>query len=97
MSHTIEKTMSLTLAEFAKSFARLDPGGDAQADRRVYDFAVGAGSVDIRVDPIAPARLGGGLLALPRCQVVLVFSGVTDQEQATFLGSFDRVFQRGGG
>lgn len=97
MSHTVEKTMSLTLAEFAKSFAKLDPDSDAQADRRVYNFPVGAGSVEIRVDPIEPARFGGGLLALPRCRVVLEFSDASADEQAIFLGRFDRVFQRGGG
>jgi hypothetical protein len=97
MRNPLEKTMSLTLAEFAHSFARLDPDSAVQLDRQFYNYPVGDGAVEIRVTPIEPARLGGGLLALPRCQVVLSFSGATAADEATFLSRFDRVFQRGGG
>lgn len=97
MSNPPEKTMSLTLAEFAHSFAKLDPDGAVQLDRQIYNYPVGDGAVDIRVTPIEPARLGGGLLALPRCQVVLSFSDATADDEATFLSRFNRVFHRGGG
>ena len=96
MSHDLEKTMSLTPAEFAKSFARLDPDADVLPERRHYQLAVGTGLVEIDVTPIAPARLGG-VLAMPRCTVRFTFSNTTPEEQAAFMNRFDRTFQRGGG
>lgn len=91
---TVEKIMSASRAEFARSLAVLlevpiAPETPAQ-------IAVGQGRVIIDYQPLPPARLGG-LLELPRARVTLEMRDVSTQEAAAFLDRFDLAFQRGGG
>ena len=51
--------------------------------------------VEIHLGPEQTRRLGA--LRLPEMEVILVFDGYSEDEQADFLRRFDRAFQRGGG
>lgn len=66
---------------------------------RIDGSAVEVGSSDrgatITVEALSPRRLG--LVEIARSRVVITFRGLTAGEQDTFLGRFDRAFQRGGG
>ncbi len=94
---TIEKTMTLTVAEFEKSLARIEP--DLARIRGApgrYRLALEAGAVELKVDVLEP-MLMGGLVELPRCKVVIAFEDTVPDQRAVFLNKFDQAFQRGGG
>ena len=96
----IEKTMTLSGGEFEKSLARLALEGiDIQVLRTApgrYRLPAGEGAVAIDVTALEPLMMGG-LVALPRCRVVLRFEDMTFVQRAAFLDRFDQAFQRGGG
>ena len=52
--------------------------------------------IAISIRPLPPRKLGG-LLSMPRCEVILAFHGYDDAACFAFLHHFDRVYQRGGG
>lgn len=91
----VEKTMTLTRAEFATSLAAL-LGRPVAADGGPVRVALSEGVVVLSCEPLAAVRLGG-LLELPRARVVLAFEGVPPDSRAAFLQRFDIAFQRGGG
>lgn len=93
-TRTVEKIMSASRDEFARSLAVLL--GVAAAPPTPAVVALGRGSVAIAYDPLPAARLGG-LLELPRARVTLSFDGVGVAEEDEFLRRFDVAFQRGGG
>lgn len=93
-SLVIEKTMSMSRAEFDNSLAALL---DLPAARALpVRLPLGAGSVAIDFEPLQGVRLGG-LLELPRARVSLSFTGVARDEREAFARRFDLAFQRGGG
>ncbi len=93
---SIVKDMALTRGEFLRSLEVVMQG----LDYRVEGAVVTAGSADrgitITMDPLPPRRLSG-LLSMPRAEVRISFHGYDESEQADFLGTFERAFQRGGG
>ena len=93
---SIVKDMALTRAEFLRGLEVAMQG----LDYRVEGAVATAGSTDrgitITMDPLPPRRLSG-LLSMPRAQVRISFHGYDEMEQAEFLSTFDRAFQRGGG
>ena len=94
---TIEKTMSLTLAEFEKSLARITADSDkVKVAPGHYVLALETGRVTLDVSVLEP-MLMGGLVKLPRCKVILRFEDVPTEQRLTFLNRFDQAFQRGGG
>ncbi len=91
----VVKIMSLRQADFARGMTHLMDAPPGEAG--VYRIALEAGHVTITATPMEPVQLGGGLLSLPRCRVVLVFRAVPAGAQAAFLARFERTFQRAGG
>jgi len=91
----VEKTMTLSRAEFDKALAALI-GGSFEQGAENFEMAAGEGRVALTYQPLPDVRLGG-LLDLPRARVVIVFRGVGPQQQAAFLDRFDLAFRRGGG
>lgn len=90
----IEKLMTLSPREFAASLARLLP--DAGMDAGDVLIALGAGSLRICCEPVAPLVIAS-MPPLPRARVTLDFKGVAAEDRAAFLRRFDIAFQRGGG
>ena len=95
LSHTVEKLMSISRAEFEASLAALD--ADAKLDA-AGQARVGFGGTEalIRFEPLPERRLGG-LLALPQARVRITLSSGDTTIQAAFLRRFEIAFQRGGG
>ncbi|GBF27990.1 hypothetical protein MnTg02_03052 [bacterium MnTg02] len=93
---TIEKTMSLTSAEFRRSLARLTQDSTAEMSGDAAKISYGTGSVAIAYEPLADVTMGG-LLSLPRARVSLSFEALDEAQQTEFLAKFDKAFQRGGG
>ena len=95
-SSPVVKDMSLT----CEDFFRLLPLAAGALSIRVDGLSVALGTAErgvaITLEPLAPRRLSG-LLTVPRARVTLAFHGYGAAEQAAFLRSFDRAFQRGGG
>lgn len=92
---TIEKIMSIKLAEFESGLARLDPAAPATNINGTYKIPNTAG-VTIDFEKLEPAVLGG-LMRLPRARVTLNLEALDLPARATFLAFFDQTFQRGGG
>lgn len=91
----VTKVMSLSLDEFTATVARLDPS-PSELDTGRFVVPIGGGHVAISYAALDPVALGG-LLKLPRGEVVLTFSEVGDDDRIRFMTLFDRTFQRGGG
>ena len=94
---TVVKDMALTVADFWRG---LGPALDGVDYHRVEDGVVSGDDrrgLSIRVRPLPPRRLGGGLFVVERSEVTISFMGYDDAEQEAFLQQFDRAFQRGGG
>lgn len=95
-STVVVKDMSLT----CEDFFRLLPLAAGALSIRVDGLSAALGTTErgvaITLEPLSPRRLSA-LLAVPRARVTLVFHGYGAAEQAAFLQSFDRAFQRGGG
>lgn len=90
-----DRLMSISASEFEASIALL--GAHAQDANLTKIFDVGSGTVRITFEQVESVRLGG-LLALPRARVTLVFSeNVPAKDRAAFIRRFDIAFQRGGG
>ena len=94
----IEKIMTLSAAEFAKSLAAF-AGADVVISDGRATLALGAagGIAEIAYKPLPPRRSGGGLLELPQAKVAITLTGVPANEAEAFLRRFDIAFQRGGG
>jgi hypothetical protein len=94
---TIEKTMTLSAGEFAKSIAAFTGGDVAITDSRAT-VAVNdkGGSAEIAFEAL-PSRRVGGLLELPQARVTITFANVRAAELDAFVRRFDIAFQRGGG
>ena len=90
----LQRTMSLSAAEFATSISKLGAHSVSAAGNPVFELE--GGRVEVQYAPAAHKTLGG-LLALPQAIVTLVFDGASDEAQWEFLHRFDIAFQRGGG
>ena len=89
------KTMAVTVVEFTRSLAALDPG--ARLDPEGYaTIRSNEGCVRLRFEALAERRLGG-LLALPQARITLELGRVEPARRTAFLRLFDQAFQRGGG
>lgn len=94
----IEKTMTLSAGEFAKSVVAFAGEDVVIADgRATLALGVAGGTAEIAFTPLPPRRIGGGLLELPQAKVTIRLDGVSANEAETFLRRFDFAFQRGGG
>lgn len=93
---TIEKTMSLTRAEFQRSLVNLTQDSTAEISGDAAKITFGTGTVAIAFKPLADVTMGG-LLSLPRARVSLSFEALNEAQQTAFLAKFDKAFQRGGG
>jgi len=93
---SIEKIMSLELAEFHRSLKTLAPDAPLEDGQTDITVSMDKGSVRIVYEPLERATLGG-LLALPRARVMLHLGRLDEAERRVFLTRFDRAFQRGGG
>jgi hypothetical protein len=92
----VEKLMALTLGDFHRSLKVLAPDISLREEQTEVSIPAGGKSVHIRFAAQEGATLGG-LLALPRARVTLIFNGMGESEREAFLVRFDRAFQRGGG
>lgn len=90
----VDKLMSLTPLEFSASCSRL-LGRDIPTGASAVAELPG-GQAILTCQPQAGVTLGG-LLALPRARVSIVFHGVIPEDRAAFLKRFELAFQRGGG
>ncbi len=93
---SIVKDMALTRAEFLRGLEVAMQGLDYRVDGAVVTAGSAERGITITINPLPPRRLSG-LLSLPRAEVRISFHGYDEPEQAVFLGSFERAFQRGGG
>lgn len=93
----IEKIMTLSAGEFAKSLCAFAGGDVAFVDGRAR-LGVGdeGGVAEIAYAPLPPRRVGG-LLELPQARVTITLTGVSPSAAQAFLRRFDIAFQRGGG
>lgn len=91
----VEKTMTLSRAEFDKSLAAF-LGRPTNPVATTFDIPAGEGRVLLTYEPLPAVRLGG-LLELPRARIALELSGLTPTQRQQFLERFDIAFQRGGG
>lgn len=92
----VEKIMSLDLTEFHRSLKTLCPDVPHGFEQTEFTFPTDNADVRIVYEPLGKATLGG-LLALPRAKVTLIFGKMSEAEKRSFLTRFDRAFQRGGG
>lgn len=94
---TIEKFMTLSAGEFAKSLAAFAGTDVVIADGRAQ-MPVGTegGTAEIVFVPLPPRRVGG-LLELPQAKVAITLRNVPAGDAEAFLRRFDIAFQRGGG
>lgn len=93
----IEKTMTLSPAEFTKSMKAF--AGDAVVivgGRATLPVDETAGTATIAFSPLPPRRVGG-LLELPQAKVIITLVDVSIADAGAFLKRFDIAFQRGGG
>lgn len=110
VSNTIEKTMTLSAGEFARSmvaFAGEDvvikdgrariPVAGAGGDGDAAASSQAPGVAEIEFHALPPRRIGGGLLELPQARVTITLEGVDAAGAQAFLSRFDIAFQRGGG
>lgn len=93
---SVEKIMSLDLAEFHRSVKTLAPGVPLEDGQTDFIIPADKGKVRIVYEPLERATLGG-LLALPRARVTLHLDELGAAERRAFLTRFERAFQRGGG
>lgn len=106
----IEKTMTLSAGEFARSmvaFAGQDvviadghariPVAGSGGDGDAAASSPAPGVAEIVFHALPPRRIGGGLLALPQARVTITLEGVDAAAAQAFLRRFDIAFQRGGG
>ncbi len=93
---SVEKIMSLELAEFHRSLKTLAPDMPLEDGQTDFIIPTDKGKVRIVYEPLERATLGG-LLALPRARVMLHLGELDGVEQRAFLTRFERAFQRGGG
>lgn len=98
---TIEKTMTLSAGEFAKSLAAFADGDVTIIDGHArIDLEESGGTAkitaEITYEPL-PSRRVGGLLELPQAKVTVRLTGMTAEQADIFLRRFDIAFQRGGG
>ena len=94
----IEKVMTLSQSEYAKSIAAYagEAAGQAAARGEPVTLRAGVGEVTITCTKIAGFSFSG-LIELPRARVVLEFKSVQQAEADELLHRFDIAFQRGGG
>ncbi|MCB1504661.1 MAG: hypothetical protein KDJ47_06750 [Hyphomicrobiaceae bacterium] len=94
----IEKKMTLTAAEFAKSMAAF-VGEQVQIVNGRARVSTGEnGSVaEVTYVPLPSRRIGGGLLELPQALVTITLAGMGALDAEAFVRRFDIAFQRGGG
>lgn len=106
----IEKTMTLSAGEFAKSMAAFAGADVVIEDGRARIPVAGSGGdgdaaassqapgvAEIAFHALPPRRIGGGLLELPQARVTITLEGVEAAHAQAFLRRFDIAFQRGGG
>lgn len=93
---SVEKTMSLDLAEFLRSLKTLNPDVRLEDGQKEVLIPTGKSGVRIVYEPLENATLGG-LLSLPRARVTISFDNPDEAECQKFLARFDKAFQRGGG
>ena len=96
---TVRKLMSFTRPEFEMGLQRLAGAPPAVESQTRYVLVWGDNGqhrIAVDFDPQPDAVLGG-LVKLPRVQVILHLGGLTATEREAFVTRFDRAFQRGGG
>lgn len=93
---SLKKIMSATPAEFFRSLTHLEP--DEAFDQNSTRFRIPQEMGDAFISyTILPKRQVTGLLSLPQMEVLLEFSGMSEEAQAKFIDDFDLAFRRGGG
>lgn len=95
---SLEKVMTLSQSEFAKSVAAFagEAAGQAAARGEVVRVSLGEGEVTISFAKIEGFSFGG-LVEMPRARVVIQFKDVSESDATEFMRRFDIAFQRGGG
>ncbi|MFV0369542.1 MAG: hypothetical protein ACK5KM_13895 [Hyphomicrobiaceae bacterium] len=94
---SIEKNMTLSASEFAKSLAAF-AGADVVivGGRATIPLGHDGYMAEIIYHPL-PLRRVGGLLELPQARISIILPSVATAIQSDFLRRFDIAFQRGGG
>lgn len=97
-SAPIEKVMTLSQSEYAKSIGAFAGPAAAEAALRgdPVMIGVGKGRVVVTFEKIEGFSFGG-LVEMPRARVLIVMDDVEADEAAAFMRRFDISFQRGGG
>ncbi|MEQ8823664.1 MAG: hypothetical protein RIC14_04750 [Filomicrobium sp.] len=94
----IEKIMTLSQAEYAKSISAFagDEAGKVAATGAPVVVPVGSASATITFTKIQGFSFSG-LIDMPRARVEIDLSAVSPADSDAFLRQFDIAFQRGGG
>ena len=95
MIRHVDKIMSISCGAFEASLAALDP--HAKIDAAGHTSVICAGVTAQIQFAAMPARLLGGLLAMPQASVRITIPDATEAQTAAFLRRFDIAFQLGGG
>lgn len=64
-------------------------------DGALHRLSIEGGTVEIRLRPLPPRRLGG--IALPVLEARFRFIGLDEEQRVRFLSWFDHYTRRGGG
>ncbi len=89
------REMGITHEEFTRILSTAPLDYRYKIDGRSVTFELPEGSLEITLGNTTGRKLGS--LSIPAMQVEFRFFGLSAEERAEFLESFDRYFQRGGG
>ena len=93
---TVVKDMGYSREEFLRALPAAFRGTAYRVDGTTVEIGDAGRGVTIHLRDLPP-RLLGGLMKLSRIEVTLRFRGHGPEERRSFLASFDRAYQRGGG
>lgn len=96
----VDKDMSIGHADFWRGFVKIDSPRVAEAignsaGRRELRFGWRNGEVRVQLSEEQVRQIAA--LSLPRTQVTLEFSELSESDISEFLAEFERRFQRAGG
>ena len=92
---TVEKEMALTHRDFFRIIPRALGTDDFEKKPAGVVLEDGDKRLEVTLGPERSRRIA--MMEIPACNVTLVFSGYGEEERASALHLFDRMFQKGGG
>ncbi|MBT5435477.1 MAG: hypothetical protein P8Q36_09340 [Alphaproteobacteria bacterium] len=94
-SEPIVRDTAITVPDFFRLLPRALDGESYTTTANSVAVGDASHGVAITIRPLEPRRIAR--LRIDRCEVVLTFTGYTDEQREAFFIRFDRAYQRGGG